>query len=193
MNFLAHLFLSGENEEHKFGNFIADWVKGKQIYQYPKGIQNGILIHRLIDTYTDCHQITYLSKEIIRPLYGKYSGVLIDVLYDHFLAKNWEKFAYLDLSTFASQTYLLFLKKYLYLPAKIRFFLPHFIFSNRLMHYQTLEGFQNSIQIMELRTSLPKENEQVMKIITQNYSILEKHFLDFFPDLQNHISKFDFK
>ena len=183
MNFLAHLYLSGENEEIQFGNFIADWVKGKKYLNYPEGIQKGILLHRKIDSFTDSHEIVKQSKAKFRGLYGKYSGVYIDVLYDHFLAKNWGLYSEIELNTKAKQFYIVLVKKFLLLPERIKFFLPHLIFSNRLALYKSLEGFQNSIQIMERRTSLPVKSDEAMKIVLENYEKLNGEFNAFFREI----------
>jgi len=184
MNFLAHLYLSKQNEELQIGNFIADWVKGKTILNYPSPIQAGIELHHKIDTFTDCHPIVHESKLKFRDIYGKYAGVFVDVLYDHFLAKNWKNYSEIDLNQFASNFYLLATKKFLFLPERIKFFLPHLIFSNRLVAYQSLEGFQKSIQIMEIRTSLPEKSDKAIEHVRQNYHELEQEFETFFEEIK---------
>ena len=93
MNFLAHIYLSGDNEELKIGNFIADSVKGKQYLEYPPGIIDGIVLHRAIDTFTDTHPIVSRSVERLFERYGHYSRVIVDILYDHFLAANWKDYS----------------------------------------------------------------------------------------------------
>jgi len=189
MNFLAHYFLSGTDQEIQFGNFIADWVKGNKYFQYPLGIQNGIVMHRKIDSFTDSHPIVMDSKSKFREIYGKHSGIFVDVLYDHFLAKNWDLYSDENLQTKANSFYLVLIKKYNFLPEKIKFFLPHLIFSNRLVRYETLEGLQNSIEIMENRTSLPCKSEEALEIVRKNYSTLNKEFSLFFKDLMTNINK----
>ena len=86
MNYLAHAYLSFNHPEILVGNIISDFVKGKKKFDYPEGIQKGIHLHRLIDAYTDTHPATARAKEIFRPHYRLYSGAVMDVLYDHFLA-----------------------------------------------------------------------------------------------------------
>ena len=92
MNYLAHIYLSNEEEEITLGNFIADGIKGKKYIQFPLGIQQGILLHRAIDSFTDAHPIVRKSTRRLHKKYGHYSGVIVDILYDHFLAKNWMKY-----------------------------------------------------------------------------------------------------
>ena len=69
MNYLAHLVLSGKNEEVLFGNFIADAVKGKSYLTWSKNIQKGILLHRFIDHYTDTNPHYFAGK---RRFYEKF-------------------------------------------------------------------------------------------------------------------------
>jgi len=88
MNFLAHIYLSGQDELIKIGNFMADTVKGKNYQNYPKKLKIGILLHRFIDSYTDSHVVFRQTTKRLHPNYGHYSGVLADMFYDHFLCKN---------------------------------------------------------------------------------------------------------
>ena len=92
MNYLAHIYLSGENDMLKIGNFIADSVKGKKYLDYPVSIQQGITLHRNIDEFTDSHPIVHQSVHRLFDKYSHYSTVIVDILYDHFLAANWQDF-----------------------------------------------------------------------------------------------------
>ena len=84
MNFLAHLYLSGDDDFVKIGNFMADGIRGKDYQNYPERIQLGVLLHRAIDTYTDNHTIFRQGKHRLHEKYGHYSGVIMDILYDYF-------------------------------------------------------------------------------------------------------------
>ena len=105
MNFLAHTYLSGCNEEIIVGNFMGDYVKGKNYQLFPEMVKKGILIHRDIDTFTDTHPITRKGKQRISARYHKYAGIIIDIFYDHFLASMWDRFSDLPLNDFVSRTY----------------------------------------------------------------------------------------
>ena len=89
MNFLAHIYLSGNNDLLKIGNFMADSIRGNSYENYPEEIKKGILLHRSIDSFTDMHPVYRKSKHRLHEKYGHYSGVIMDIFYDHFLAKNW--------------------------------------------------------------------------------------------------------
>src|SRR5690349_12966432 len=105
MNYLAHAYLSFKDPEVLVGNMISDFVKGKKKFDYPVGIQGGIMLHRAIDTYTDEHAATKEAKEFFRPHYRLYSGAFIDVVYDHFLALDATEFTESSLFAFSQQTY----------------------------------------------------------------------------------------
>ena len=127
MNFLAHLYLSGNNEEVIFGNFIADGVKGNQMNGYSAGIRDGIRLHREIDRYTDNHPVVKQSKSRLSPKYRMFSGVIVDLFYDHFLSKYWQEFSQKELNDFVSKTYQLLIKSYDLLPPRPKRILPFMI------------------------------------------------------------------
>ena len=179
MNFLAHFYLSGQNENIILGNFIADFVKGKSYLNFPEEVQKGILLHRQIDSYTDSHPVFRESKRKFLHLYNKYSGVFTDIVYDYFLASEWKAYSEIPLSQHANLLYLILIKKHQLLPERIRTFLPHLIFSNRLLKYTTLDGIMESVLIMEKRTKMPKVIIPAIEIIKENRHILHKEFSEF--------------
>ncbi|MEI9909899.1 MAG: ACP phosphodiesterase [Bacteroidota bacterium] len=105
MNYLAHAYLSFNDPEILVGNLISDFVKGKKKFDYPPVIRQGIMLHRFIDTYTDEHPATKEAKEIFRPHYRLYSGAFVDVVYDHFLARDENEFTEPSLFDFSQQVY----------------------------------------------------------------------------------------
>src|SRR6187200_947443 len=116
MNFLAHTYLSGNNEKLMIGNFIADFVKGKKKDDYPDEIRKGIELHRFIDFYTDHHDIVMNSIRRVHPRQEKYSGVVVDILYDHFLAANFKEFSDTPLQDYSNNTYGILKKNWDVLP-----------------------------------------------------------------------------
>ena len=93
MNFLAHVFLSGSDEHLILGNLIADAVKGRQFDNYNINVQKGILLHRYIDKFTDTHPIVKQSKQRLENDYKRYSGIIVDIFYDHFLSANFKTYS----------------------------------------------------------------------------------------------------
>ncbi len=125
MNFLAHIFLSGNEEPVIIGNFIADGIKGKYYLEYPKKIQIGILLHREIDTFTDAHPLVRQSTKKLHENYGHYSGIIVDILYDHFLAKNWHMYSDVPLAKYVEDFYVLLQKNIEILPERIQKMMPY--------------------------------------------------------------------
>ena len=104
MNFLAHLYLSGDNEQIIVGNFIGDFVKGRNALQtFDPTIALGIELHRAIDQFTDTHPVVRSSKDRLRPKYRHYAGVIVDIFYDHFLARKWNDYHKTPLPEFAQR------------------------------------------------------------------------------------------
>jgi hypothetical protein len=105
MNYLAHAYLSFHQPQILVGNMISDFVKGKKQFDYPPTVQQGIRLHRNIDTFTDQHPATKKAKEFLKPAVGPYSGAFVDVVYDHFLARDKTHFSETGLQDFAKEVY----------------------------------------------------------------------------------------
>ncbi|SMO59442.1 Acyl carrier protein phosphodiesterase [Saccharicrinis carchari] len=189
MNFLAHIYLSGNPGPLMIGNFIADFVKGKQVERFAPEIQDGIRLHRKIDAFTDSHPVVKQSSVRFKPCYQRYSSVVVDVIYDHFLAKNWQQYSPVPLHTYVSQVHTYLLKNYFVLPNRVKGFLPFLIKSRRLENYQHMWGIQKSLSLMANHSSLPAESECGMKIMSEQYAALEKEFKFFFTELRQMVEK----
>ena len=126
MNYLAHASLSFNNPDILTGNIISDFVKGKAKFDFPQGVQKGISLHRSIDEFTDSHSVTAQAKNFFRPQYRLYSGAFVDVVYDHFLAKDEKQFAeYNGLENFALDTYQSLEKNYFLFPMRFKKMFPY--------------------------------------------------------------------
>lgn len=187
MNYLAHVFLSGANEELLVGNFIADSVKGNQRHLFSPGINQGIALHRQIDTFTDSHSIVEASKKRLRPDYRKYAGVITDIFYDHFLAIHFNKYTTVSLPEFSQQVYKTVLQHEAILPEKVHYFLPYMMRDNWLLNYQNLEGIKRSLTGMSRRTTFISNMETATVELEKNYAFYETEFLTFFPELQEYV------
>lgn len=159
MNFLAHIYLSGNNEAVTIGNFIADGIRGKKYLKYPRDIQTGILLHRQIDTFTDAHKTVRLSTKRLHKNYSHYSGVIVDILYDHFLAKNWSKYCNLPLAEYVDNFYISLENNFEILPKRIQKMMPYMIADNWLLSYASIEGITKVLEGMNRRTQKPFANE----------------------------------
>src|SRR5688572_1439715 len=140
MNYLAHAYLSFNNEKVLVGNMISDFVKGSTRFRYERLIQEGIMLHRKIDAYTDSHEMTRQVKEIFRPEYRLYSGPIVDIIYDHFLAKDATMFEKDRLMAFTHEVYEVLEKYAAILPARFLYMLPYMKSENWLFNYQFHTG-----------------------------------------------------
>ena len=183
MNFLAHIYLSGEDDQVTIGNFIADGIKGKKYLKFPKKIQQGILLHRAIDSYTDAHYVVRQSTKRLHKNYGHYSGVIVDILYDHFLAKNWNKYHPQPLDEYVDDFYELLHDNYQTLPTRIQRMMPYMTSDNWLLSYATIPGISKILKGMNVRTKgVSKMNFAVLEL-EEFYEEFEEEFTTFFEEL----------
>jgi acyl carrier protein phosphodiesterase len=183
VNFLAHLYLSGNDKDLMIGNFIADAVKGKELENYDIEIIKGIQLHRAIDTFTDHHPLFKQSSDLIREKQGKFSGVVMDIFFDHFLAKNWIKYHDIDLRDFTNDFHQTLEIRKTELPAKIKMMLPILISEDWLYEYQFIEGIQNVCEGMSRRTRFESNMANAHLDLLDNYEVLETNFNNFFLDI----------
>lgn len=183
MNFLAHLYLSKNNTDLMLGNFLGDFVRGKDYKNYNPDIQKGILIHRQIDTFTDQNNIVKTSKRRLHERYGHYDGIIIDIFYDHFLAKNWNDYSAIPLDIFAQSFYKLMHENFDILPEKAQHLLPYMENYNWLYNYQYLEGMENVLQGMNRRTKMISQMDIAIEDLQEHYEDFEKDFTSFFKEL----------
>lgn len=186
MNFLAHIYLSGDNDLIKIGNFMADGIHGKNFDIFPKDIQKGIILHRAIDTFTDAHPIFRQSTKRLHPNYHHYSGIIVDIFYDHFLAKNWNIYSDEKLDSFTQHFYQSLTDNYDVLTLKTQKLLPTLMAQNWLLTYQTIEGIEFILEKMDQRM----KRDSIMRFsITElriYYDEFENEFTTFFQELMDY-------
>lgn len=184
MNFLAHIHLSGENEFIKIGNFMADGVRGKQYENFPQEIQKGILLHRAIDTFTDAHPLFRQSTKKLHSRYHHYAGVIVDMYYDHFLAKNWSDYHNESLALYSEKFYQSLLDNHSILTSKTQHLLPYMVEYNWLVNYQSVPGLEGILSQMDRRT----KNQSLMRFATEelvaHYDEFEAEFSLFYKEVQ---------
>ncbi len=192
MNFLAHIYLSGHNDYIKIGNFMADAVKGSHFDQYPIGIQIGIKLHRQIDTFTDSHPIYRKSKHRLHEKYGHYSGVIMDILYDHFLAKNWNKYSDEKLEDYVASFYKSLETNHEVLTEKTKSMMPYMIDQNWLVSYKTIAGIEKILFQMDYRTKHRANMQEAIVELQEFYVQFEEEFTAFFKELRTFCINYKF-
>lgn len=165
------------------GNFFADAVRGNKFKEFPNEIAKGIILHRNIDTFTDQHKIVRKSKRRLHERYGHFRGVIIDMFYDHFLAKNWSKYSEIPLDIFADNFYKLLHENFEILPDKTKYMLPYIEKYNWLYNYQFFEGMEDVLNGMNNRTKGKSKMNLAMNDLKEHYNDFKNDFELFFDEL----------
>ncbi|HXB44898.1 MAG TPA: ACP phosphodiesterase [Puia sp.] len=181
MNYLAHAYLSFRDGEILTGNMISDFVKGKKKFEYPLQIQKGIALHRAIDEFTDSHEQTRKAKSYFKGTYGLYSGAFIDIVYDHFLAKDTKEFANEPLASFSKNTYALLQAHQNAFPEKFHQVFHYMQLHDWLYNYQFKEAIGKSFRGLVYRAAYMHDSATAFSIFNDNYEQLNKCYDFFFP------------
>jgi acyl carrier protein phosphodiesterase len=186
MNYLAHAYLSFGQPDLTVGNMISDYVKGKQILAFPASIREGILLHRSIDQYTDQHPATKAAKEIFRPDYRLYSAAFVDVVYDHFLARDQARFTDGALMDFSLQTYAHLEPRAAFFPEPFARMFPYMKSQNWLYNYQFRWGIQNSFGGLVRRARFLEESDTAFRLFEAHIHTLQDCYEAFIADIERH-------
>lgn len=186
MNYLAHAFLSFGKPQILAGNMISDFVKGKQKLAYSEDIQKGIVLHRMIDTFTDAHAVTHDAKQYFKPAVGLYAGAFIDVVYDHFLALDETQHTPEQLNNFAQLTYATLDGFKEIMPEKFARMFPYMKQQNWLYNYRTINGIEKSFGGVVRRAAYLDSSDEVFKAFIHNYAALQKCYEAFFPEIKTY-------
>ena len=168
------------------GNFIADHIRGNNYESYSKKIQQGIFLHREIDTYTDTHPIVRKSKRRLHERYRHYDGVIIDIFYDYFLAKNWSIYSEIPLDVYTNSINSLFNNISEELPVKSQQFIKYMTEYNILFNYQFEEGISKVLNGMNSRTKGKSQMNLAIEDLKNLEQEFEEDFTIFFKDLIEH-------
>lgn len=189
MNYLAHIYLSGNDKELTIGNFIADSVKGNILKKkLPQRVKDGIILHRKIDTFTDSHPIVYKSKHRLFDKYSHYSSVIVDILYDHFLAKNWQNYHSTKLNIYVENFYLLLKHNFEILPKPVQNFYPYMVSHNWLVSYAEIDGIERILKQMNKRINGKIRLDHSVVELKEHYTEFEEEFTEFFTELTEYVA-----
>ena len=184
MNFLAHVYLSGEDENIILGNFIADRIRPSQEHKFDKKLHLGMQLHRFIDDFTDKHELVAESRALLFENQSKYALVLTDIFYDHFLARDWKDWHSRELLPYTENFYRILEDNYAILPKRVKFMLPYMKKGNWLYNYQHLDGIDRVLQGMSHRANFKNNMAKGVEDLRKHYCELEAHFNQFFPELK---------
>lgn len=183
LNYLAHLYLADPTDDSLIGNLLGDFVKGRPGGHYSDEVVAGILFHRKIDVFADAHLIMRTSRGRIAPRMSRFSGIIIDVCYDHFLARHWNRYSNQDLTVFVQHVYHVLQKNRLILPDRLQRILPYMISEDWLGRYIEIKRVGVTLDRITRRLTHGERFKGAIAEVEKNYDDLECDFLDFFPDL----------
>ncbi len=186
MNFLGHFYLSHHDSDLLIGNFIADFVKGKKYKDYPSKISEGIMMHRHIDQFTDSHELVRQGRQRLFDKYRHFSGVIIDMYYDHFLANLWENYSDKSLLSFSGAIYQTIESNFQVLPAKSQYMFPFMKKRNWLLSYATTDGIGQALTGMSKRINHDSKLEESISELLEYYELFKEEFQQFIIEVKSH-------
>lgn len=172
------------------GNFLGDFVKNRELPRFPEAVQQGIRLHRLIDTFTDAHPLVRQGTRRMHHRHGKYAGVVIDVLYDYVLANHWTSFGPGTLAEFTQDTYRILEKHLPIMPDRLHAIVPNMIADDWLVRYGTLDGIAYTFSRLQKRISRPEFLENALLTLQEEETALTEEFTAFFPEIASEVKMF---
>ena len=167
---------------------MGDFVKGKAFDSFHPEIVRGIKLHRLIDKFTDNHSVVMQSKNRISSKRKRFAGVLIDIFYDHFLAKNWTRFSNTDFCNHIHDWYQKLNSVIDYeIPENMKKVAKKMHKEDWLSSYKTVDGIDNVLNRISLRVRFKNNLNGSVEELLANYHNLEKDFYEFFPQLRQYV------
>ncbi|HEX9830315.1 MAG TPA: ACP phosphodiesterase [Thermodesulfobacteriota bacterium] len=183
MNYLAHLFLAEDSADSILGNFLGDFVKGPLEDGYRSEIIKGIITHRKVDSFTDSHERVLSSKKLISQGRRRFAGIIVDMSFDHFLARNWNDYSSLNLNVFIKKAYDLLERYKNILPQKLQSVIPRIIGEDWLGSYRNIDGIGAALNKISRRFKRENNLAGAVEELVSNYEVLEENFRVFFPEL----------
>ena len=189
VNYLAHLFLSGSTAEAFIGGLLGDFVKGAIDDSYSVRVGKGISLHRKIDRYTDDHEVVAASRRLISKQRRRFAGIMVDVFYDHFLARHWSRYAVMSLDEFTHGVYAILLQHHQDFPPRLQTIVPRMVHDDWLGSYRELWRVGAALDGISRRLRRSNTLAGGLSELEANYVRFEGYFLAFFPQLMRHVSR----
>lgn len=183
MNYLAHLYLSDDDADSLVGSLMGDFVKGRIDDGLPARVRDGVWLHRRVDSFTDAHPVVRRSKARIQPEFRRYAGILVDMFYDHFLARQWPDYASQPLEHFSRHVYRVFTDQQHTFPSRMQHSMAYMVKNNLLVSYREVAGIAHALAGIEGRLKRPSGLRHAATELHGNYADLFYDFSEFFPEL----------
>jgi acyl carrier protein phosphodiesterase len=189
MNFLGHLYLSGDEPLVIVGNFMADAVKGRDLSRFGPDLERGIRLHRSIDEYTDNHPLQRAGRDRLRPHAGRYAGVVMDLFYDHLLARDWQRWHPEPLPDFARRMYALLEQHLTVVPLRTRTMVPYMVQGDWLSSYAGPEGLARALTGLSRRVPAGEVMHGAERVLLDHLDEYRAEFEGFLPDLRRAVEQ----
>jgi len=191
MNYLAHTFLSRATPELLTGGMLGDFVKGRTDGRYSPGVCAGIALHRAIDRYTDDHPLVRASRARISPARRRFAGILVDVFYDHFLARHWRSYSEMSLERFTRHVYGVLWPQRREFPERLQRMLPWMRAEDWLAGYAEIKAVDAALRGMARRSRFADRARPLadgVHELAAHYATFERQFQEFFPQLERFVA-----
>lgn len=192
MNWLAHVFLSEHDVDFRLGNLLADLVRGEERAGMSAGFLRGARCHKAIDSFTDAHALVRRSRLRLGAQYRRFSGVLVDVFYDYFLATRWSEYSSVPLAAFTADFYLAARNRRMQLPRDAQATLDRIIQHDLLGQYAHIEGVESSLRRLSTYLSARWKRDFALgasiSVLREQESDLAEDFAAFFPQLRHFVA-----
>ncbi|MBO9612684.1 MAG: acyl carrier protein phosphodiesterase [Dyadobacter sp.] len=194
MNFLAHILLSGENEGVMMGNYVGDFIKGRlsaeKTASWNPDYVLGLKLHRFIDSFTDTHPDVSDAKDVAAVTQGKLAGIVMDIYFDYFLAKNFDHYHNEPLFVYAHRVYSIIERNEHLIPETMVPMVRSMIRQDWLTTYATLDGIDITFKRLSRRAGFLAPISTAVSDLQANEEFYYIKFLSFFPELRRQASQF---
>ncbi|MEO7326350.1 MAG: ACP phosphodiesterase [Dokdonella sp.] len=189
MNHLAHALLAAPDEDLMFGGLIADFLRGAVDPQLQRGVRIGIALHRAVDRYTDAHPQVVTARALFEPPYRRYAGILLDVWFDHLLARDWHRYADGSLPAFSRDVQDLLAARVQELPPRMHGFARYLHAHDLPEAYRYAPVIDQVLHGLSQRLSRENPLARALPVVQAHAAALDQHFAAFFPDLFEHVAQ----
>jgi acyl carrier protein phosphodiesterase len=183
VNFLAHTYLAGGSDHAIVGSLMGDFVKGPLSSRYGAEITRALALHRRIDMYTDAHHVVRQSRHRVSSARRRFAGILVDMFYDHFLARHWAEYSDTPLERFTARIYSALSAHHALLPERLRDIAPRMAAADWLGSYRYVEAIGLALDRMGQRLKRGNALLHSTEELLEHYDGFDVDFRAFFPDV----------
>lgn len=185
MNHLAHALLAGDDPGLQLGGMLGDFVRGTPDPALPGKVVAGIRLHRAIDVYTDAHPEVLAAKALLQPPYRRYAGILLDIWFDHCLARDFPRWSTQSLDRFSTKLRDLLQARHALLPPTLQRFLSYMQAHDLPAGYARRDELAQSFRGVGRRLRRDNPLDHALPVLIALEAPLQRRFEAFFPQLQD--------